>query len=676
MHCHGGSGNVPTDRDGQIVLVGNHNVGKSLIFGWLTGTYVTVANYPGTTVEITRGTVRFDGARGVIDTPGISSLQPISEDERVTRDVLLNEPIYAVVQVADAKNLRRALLITSQLAEMNLPLVLVLNMMDEAHARAIRVDAARLAEMIGVPVVPTTAIKREGLDDLARALDRAALPKTHVELDGLEESARVIASGLCEAIPAISDFGFRISESDAESMFARNETHGQARALATMFLAGDRTMDAHLHTRVDDATYAEICRVRAEARAGAPLSSVIQNARVRWADALLREVYVSEGGVRESFASALGRWAVHPVWGVPILIFALVAMYVFVGKFGAGTLVNFIEGTIFGEWINPFVSAGVRAAIPLEIAQDFLVGKYGILTVALTYGFAIILPIVLTFFIAFGILEDSGYLPRLAVMADRAFKAMGLNGKAVLPMVLGLGCDTMATMTTRTLETKKDRILVTLLLALGVPCSAQLGVVLGMLAGLDARATLIWSGVLVGVLFVVGWLASKVIPGARSDFIVELPPLRMPQVEHLIIKTLARLEWYLKEVLPLFVLGTAILFALDALGALTWLERAAEPLIVQWLGLPASATEAFLIGFLRRDYGAAGLFVMAREGLLTPNQIIVALVTITLFVPCIANFFVMMKERGPKTALAITAFIFPTAFAVGGVLNGVLGRWL
>ncbi len=653
MHCHSGNENAPR-ADGQIVLVGNHNVGKSLIFGWLTGTYVTVANYPGTTVEITRGASRFDGARGVIDTPGVNSLMPISDDERVTRDVLLNEPIRAVVQIADAKNLRRALLITSQIAEFGLPLVLALNMMDEAEARGIRVDAAKLAAIIGAPVIPTTAVRGEGLEELARALDRAAVPPTLVRFGELEECVGALEQDLT---------GF----SETCQVFPPS----RARALATMFLSGDASINAYLRARVDATTYMELETIRAQAqtRADTPLSSVIQNARVRWADAVLREVYAADGARRESPASALGRWAVHPVWGVPILLFVLFVLYSFVGKFGAGTLVNYVEGTVFGEWINPFVSELVSAWVPFEIVRDFLVGKYGILTVALTYGFAIILPIVLTFFIAFGILEDSGYLPRLAVMADRAFKAMGLNGKAVLPMVLGLGCDTMATMTTRTLETKKDRVLVTLLLALGVPCSAQLGVVLGMLAGLDARATTIWLGVVTLVLFVVGWLASKVIPGTRSDFIVELPPLRVPQLSHLAVKTLARLEWYLKEVLPLFVLGTVILFALDTLGALSWLERAATPLIVNWLGLPADTTAAFIVGFLRRDYGAAGFFVMAREGLLTPNQIIVALVTITLFVPCIANVFVMVKERGAKTALAITAFIFPTAFAVGGILN-------
>lgn len=649
MHCHDGGSSAPTIGE-NIILVGNHNVGKSVIFGWLTGTYVTVANYPGTTVEITRGIARRDGHRTVIDTPGVSSLHPISEDERITRDVVLAESPHAILQIADAKNLRRALLITTQLAEMNLPLVLVLNMMDEAETRNIRINAEKLAAIIRVPVLGTAATKAAGLDQLADAIEQPPRTTPLVQYDPALERA-------------IKSIGDELGGLGADP-----------RGLAIMFLAGESTFEQWIRDRLAESVYPRLTQIRTNVQKtfNVPLSTAIQNVRNRWIDATMQQVYVTASARNESFAAKLGQWSVHPIWGVPILLLILFLLYQFVGRFGAGTLVNFIEGTVFGEWINPRVSDLVRALIPFALVQDFLVGKYGVITVALTYGFAIILPIVFTFFIAFGILEDSGYLPRLAVMANRVFKAMGLNGKAVLPMVLGLGCDTMATITTRMLETKKDRVLVTLLLALGVPCSAQLGVVLGMLAGLDARATLIWVGVIVLVMLTVGWLASQVIPGSRSDFIVELPPLRVPAISHLLVKTFARMEWYLKEVLPLFVLGTVILFGLDALGALTWLERMAEPLIVNGLGLPPIATEAFLIGFLRRDYGAAGFFIMARQGLLTPNQILVALVTITLFVPCIANFFVMVKERGAKTALAITAFIFPFAFMVGGVLNWVL----
>jgi ferrous iron transport protein B len=249
---------------------------------------------------------------------------------------------------------------------------------------------------------------------------------------------------------------------------------------------------------------------------------------------------------------------------------------------------------------------------------------------------------------------------------------MGLNGKAVLPMVLGLGCDTMATLTTRILETKKERILVTLLLALGVPCSAQLGVVLGMVSGLSGLATSIWIGTVVLVMLLVGYLASKVVPGEPSDFVLELPPIRVPQMGNIVVKTLARVEWYLKEAVPLFILGTFILFVGHKVGALEFLQRITDPLVVGFLGLPSKAAEAFVIGFLRRDYGAAGLFVMAKQGMLDPIQIVVSLVVITLFVPCIANFFMMVKERGIQAAVYMIVFIFPFAFGVGGVLNWLL----
>jgi ferrous iron transport protein B len=294
---------------------------------------------------------------------------------------------------------------------------------------------------------------------------------------------------------------------------------------------------------------------------------------------------------------------------------------------------------------------------------------------ALTYAIAIVLPIVGCFFLVFGLMEDSGYLPRLAVMTNKIFKKMGLNGKAVLPMVLGLGCDTMATMTTRILETEKDRTIVTLLLALGVPCSAQLGVILGMFAGLPALYLLIWISLMAGILIIVGYLASLVIPGEGSDFILEIPPLRIPQLSNIVVKTLARIEWYLKEAVPLFILGTIILFVLHKTKALIFLERAATPLIVYFLGLPAKATEAFIIGFLRRDYGAAGLFILAKDGQLDSHQILVSLVTLTLFIPCIAQFFMMIKERGVKKTLWMSAVIFPVAFGVGGMLNFLL-KWM
>jgi ferrous iron transport protein B len=344
-------------------------------------------------------------------------------------------------------------------------------------------------------------------------------------------------------------------------------------------------------------------------------------------------------------------------------------VYKFVGELGAGTLVGFMEDTVFGAWINPISTRIVDTLLPIPLAHDLLVGEYGVITMALSYGLALVLPIVTTFFLAFSILEDSGYLPRLAIMFNRAFRLLGLNGKAVLPMVLGLGCDTMATVSTRILETRKERIMVTLLLALGVPCSAQLGVLLGMLAQIGTTGALIWGGVVVAVMMCVGYLASRVLPGERSDFILELPPLRLPRLDNIAIKTLARLEWYLKEVLPLFVIGTLLLFALDKLNVLVVLEQVASPVVVGLLGLPSAATGAFLIGFLRRDYGAAGLFAMALQGQLDTQQVLVSLIVITLFIPCIANVLIIVKEYGVRVAAGVAVTVFPLAFAVGGLVN-------
>jgi ferrous iron transport protein B len=369
----------------------------------------------------------------------------------------------------------------------------------------------------------------------------------------------------------------------------------------------------------------------------------------------------------------------------------LFACYEFVGVFGAKTAVDFLENAVFYDRLVPWVDAAIRwlvpwkgvaeflvgpAGVPFREHSGFLVGKYGVFSMGLSYGMAIVLPIVTTFFIAFSILEDSGYLPRLAVMVNKIFKRMGLNGKAVLPMVLGLGCDTMATMTARIMETRKERVIVTLLLALAVPCSAQLAVILAMVAGMSAAATAWFAGSLILTLVLVGWLAARVIPGRGSDFVLELPPLRIPQAGNVAVKTLARIEWYLREALPLFVLGTLILWGLDRLHLISALERAAAPVVVGVLQLPKETAMAFILGFLRRDYAAAGLFVryepFMKAGTMTREmqiEVTVALVTITLFIPCIANFFMILKERGWKTGVAIAAFILPFSFAVGAGVN-------
>jgi ferrous iron transport protein B len=651
MFHHGHKKAKSSAGGGALVLAGNPNVGKSVIFGALTGRYATVSNYPGTTVEVARGVARTgEGRVPVVDSPGVNSLVPMSEDERVTRDILLNEAVSSVMQVMDAKNIRRGLLITLQLIEMKLPVTVALNMYDEAGERGMTIDHAALSGAIGLDVVPTIATQRWNLDRLVASA----------------ASARRGAYGV-EYPPDIED-GIRRMEA------ALPKAGISPRSLAIMVLSGDATLSAWLGERLGAEGLKALTDVQAsvQSRYAEPIGYVINRIRLKAVDALVKAVVRQDAPARSRASEIIGALSMHPVWGIPILIAVLFLMYEFVGVLGAGVSVDFFETTVFEGYVNPWAERVVEYFLPDGLVHDLLVGHYGVITMALTYAIAIVLPIVGFFFLFFGFLEDSGYLPRLAVMVDRVFKLMGLNGKAVLPMVLGLGCDTMATMTTRILETRKERVIVTLLLALGVPCSAQLGVILGMLAAVSFKATLIWAGVVVLVMLAVGFAASRVLSGETSDFLLEIPPIRMPQFSNMALKTLVRVEWYLKEAVPLFVLGTLVLFVLDKTAALKAVETAAAPIIVGFLDLPPEATGAFIVGFLRRDYGAAGLFALQQKGLLGPVQVVVSLVTITLFVPCIANLFMIIKERGVKTAIWMTVFIFPFAVFAGGVLNLVL----
>jgi ferrous iron transport protein B len=650
MECHGCTSTVDRNGHNVIALVGHHNVGKSVLFHQLTGRRVAVANYPGTTVEVTRGSITGLPDTLLLDTPGILTFPARTEDERATSQALLEEPLRAILQVGDAKNLTHTLLLTAQLAELGLPLVLALNMSDEAEVRGVRIDPAALRAALALPIVPTVAVRGQGIAELEGQLASATAPSIRVTYPP------AIEAGLRQLAPRLPSGGL------------------QGRGVGLLWLCADLQAEQWLQSSLSPDEYSRLLAQRSalEEELGEKPATAIQRAQLAWAEAMASRAMSDEGRQARGPTAWLGRLAVHRFWGIPVLLAMLAGLYLFVGQFGAGTLVGLLEERLFGQLINPWVVEVVGRLSPFPFLTDLLVGDYGLWTMGMTYAFALILPIVTTFFLAFGILEDSGYLPRLAVMSNRAFTRLGLNGKAVLPMVLGLGCVTMATLTTRILESRRERLLAMLLLSLAVPCSAQLGVVLGMLAGISVGAALIWALVVLAVLLVVGWLAARLLPGERTPLVIELPPIRRPQLSNLIPKTLARVEWYLREVVPLFLLGTGLLFALDQLGVLPWLIHAGEPLVTGWLGLPAESSAALLLGFLRRDFGAAGFFAMQSAGLLSPAQVLVAMITITLFIPCVASSFMIARERGWRTAVGMAALVFPLAFGVGGLSHRLL----
>lgn len=628
-----------------LLLVGQPNVGKSVLFHALTGRYVVVSNYPGTTVEVSRGNACALGNCPVLDTPGVISLPSRTGDEHATTRALLEEKDVVLLQVGDAKNLRRTLQLTALFAEMGRPMVLAVNMVDEAKARGAHIDTAALATELGLPVVATVATQGKGVEELQAELKKAGTPRFRLEYP------EAIEQTLDKMAPLFPD-----------DMLA-------PRALGLLFLAGDGELEDWLAGRISADQLGALRGLREllQQSLDDPLTAVLQQTRMAFADRVTgRVMHVAPQG-ESSFAQRLGYFSVHPYWGWPILLAVLYGIYWLVGEFGAGTLVDLLEEQLFGEIINPWFQGVVEALVPWGWLRELLVGEYGLWTMGMTYALALILPIVTTFFIAFSILEDSGYFARLTVLSNRSFKALGLNGRAVLPMILGLGCVTMATLTTRILQTKRERLLVTFLLALAVPCSAQLGVVMGILAGISFSATLIWFAVVLLVLVTVGWLANRLMPGKRIPLMTELSPLRLPVPGNVLLKTWARLKWYLVEVIPLFLIGAFLLFVLDKLGILPWLIHATEPLVTGWLGLPKEAAAAFLMGFLRRDFGATGLFAMGSA--LSASQMVVGLVTLTLFMPCFANLLMIIKEHGLRRAAAMLAMVTPLAFFIGGLLH-------
>lgn len=636
----------------KIVLVGSPNVGKSAIFNYLTGSYVAVSNYPGTTVDISTGYFKYGGKRfKVIDTPGMYSLIPLTDEEKVTRLLLTSLVPDIVIHVIDAKNIKRMLPMTLQLIDAGLPVILNLNIMDEARDLGMLIDFTLLGKLLGVPVIATSAVNKTGLETLKKAVLNHQCPKlTAFSLDR-------------ELEQAIAKISSRLERSYGLSK----------RICALMLLQGDTMMLDAVRSEQAWTEIADIIKAVSNQKK-ISLEAMVMAQRQKIADQIVSKVvrYASfERQHVKTLAGWLGKITRQPLTGVPILCFVLYfGLYQFVGKFGAGYLVDYINNSIFLPLINPVVEQFINAIIPWEWGRSLLVGEYGIFTMGFRYAIAIILPIVGTFFLIFAILEDSGYLPRLAMLVDSIFRHFGLNGRAIIPLTLGLGCGTMAVMVTRTLESRRERLLATFLLSLTIPCSAQLGVVMALLSH-NPFAVASWSLYMLIVFAVVGWLSARLVPGNRSTFYMEIPPLRLPLISNVIKKAYTRMAWYFMEILPVFIVTSIVLWAGHISGVLAVMIKWVEPTML-FVGLPPETAQSFLLGFFRRDYGAAGLYDLAIAGKLSDAQLLIAAVAITLFVPCIAQFAVTIKERGLITAIAMVVLIIVISYSSAALVHHVL----
>jgi ferrous iron transport protein B len=347
-------------------------------------------------------------------------------------------------------------------------------------------------------------------------------------------------------------------------------------------------------------------------------------------------------------------------------------MYKLIGIFVAGTVVGFTEETIMIGYFEPFVRSIVGKLTPEDtILGTILIGEFGILTMTFTYVLGLLLPLVVGFYFILSIFEDSGYLPRIATLVDRVLTGIGLNGRAVIPLILGFGCVTMATITTRLLGTEREKRIAIFLLGLVIPCSAQLGVIAGLLATVGTAYAALYTAVIFAVLVLVGTLMNTMLAGQSSDLLIDLPPLRLPRLGNVVTKTWIKSYQFVKEAFPLFALGAFLISVFQVTGVLVFMQNLLMPLTVNWLNLPKESATAFIMGIVRRDFGAAGLADLP----MTSIQTVVSLITITLFVPCIASILVIFKERSKKEGTYMWLSTWVIAFLVGGSV-AQLSKWI
>jgi ferrous iron transport protein B len=608
-HCHDNNINIKIkDGEKKVVLVGNPNVGKSVFFNKFTGLYVDVSNFPGTTVDVSYGRYK---EYVVLDTPGIYGVSSFNEEETVARDVILFGDI--ILNVVDAVHLDRDLFLTKQLIDMGKPMIIALNLMDDVRRNGLSIDIVKLEQLLGVPIIPTTAINGEGMELILKSLDKARVGNRN--------------SDLTEKINKLLD-----------------KVDNEAEAL--LVLEDDETVAERHHVKITG------------------LRDEIYVARRKEVEEIISKSVI-ESNKGASLRTKIGRWMLRPITGIPMLAITLYIMYKIIGIFVAGTVVGFTEEAIMEGMYRPFIE-GVMGNFVAQgtFLGDLLIGEFGVLTMAPIYILGLLLPLIVGFYILMAVLEDSGYLPRIAALVDRSLTSLGLNGKAIIPLILGFGCVTMATMTTRILGTKREKIIATVLLGLAIPCSAQLGVIAGLISQLGATYTIVYVLTILAVFIIAGTLLNKLMPGESSKLLIDLPPIRIPQLKNVLMKTVQKTWMFLKEATPLFILGAILISIMQYTNVLTAIQNAVAPITVGLLELPKETATAFIMGIIRRDFGAAGLSSIS----MTPIQTMISLIVITLFVPCIAAIMVIFKERGYKDALLIWLGSFVVAFLVGGIV--------
>ncbi len=573
----------------KVLLMGNPNVGKSVIFNRLSGLNVVSSNYAGTTINFSKTFVFLTKDKKVelIDVPGTYTLKPTNEAEKVAVEILKEGDV--VLNVIDATNLERNLFLTMQLISFKKPLVVVLNMWDETKHKGINIDVKKISDILGVPVIPICALSGEGIKKLSLAIKDAAvssyISESFEKLDNLfiwRKIGKII--------------------SDAQKLHYRHH---------------------NLWQRISD-------------------------------------------------------FSIHPIWGLFFAFFALYGSFKIIRFIGEG-LIGYIFDPFFQNILTPLLMKLSTLLGSGGFLHQILIGKlidgqidyfqsFGVLTSGFYVPIAAVLPYVISFYFILSVLEDSGYLPRLAVLVDSIFHKLGLHGYAIIPTLLGFGCNVPGILATRILEDKRQRFVVSTLISIAVPCVAMQAMILNVLGKYGFKYVISVYGVLFIVWIVIGLILSKFKKGDTPELFIEIPPYRFPSFKVLSKKLYFRVKGFLLEALPIVLGGILVVNLLYSLNIFQYIADFTAPVITILMGLPKNAVIAIIMGFLRKDIAMGMLLTNP----MTLKQLFISTIVLSMTFPCIATFVVLWKELGWKKTVYSILIMSLTAVFVGSILHLIL----
>ena len=636
---------VITEKTKKIPIVGLPNTGKSHVFSHLTQKYVLSGNYSYTTVDVCREHCDIEGERyEVIDTPPLHCIYSQSEEEIMVRDIMLKEEPDVVVQCIDANRLKQSLMLTFDLLEMGLPTVISLNAIGETAKKGLWIDTEKLSQLMGTPVIESVATKGIGIGDLKKVIPKAKRSNFR------EKYGDQVENGIEE-----------IADVFPEELSSR-------RKIAVLMMQGDPFIGKYIEDRFGKEVLDRTVEVKSrQGDFGGNVNWSINGRKHKWIDNIVEQVVghhqIKLGGKSEMAA----KWSRHPVFGFMILIGVLTVML-----FSVVNVANYIAG-----WMNDSIWLPIEHRVGTWVTHafwnDFLIGDYGILTLGVSNAILTVLPILAVFFLLFSILEDSGYMPNMCVLMKRVTDKIGLTGNSVMPLTLAFGCKTMATLSSKSIKSRREKFLVVYLIAFGIPCAAQMGLNMSILGKLGIKAFFIAFSFLGTLWLLVGLTLNRLLKEEAKDFFLfELPKMRFPHIGSVLKKTLYKLKDFLREALPVFVSAAIILFFADRFGILDALKTVLKPVITRFLGFPIQMVDVLILCMAKHEAAAGLLIKMVQRGELNYVQIIVAVTLTMMFVPCLANIMAMIRVKGVKNALLMVLTINITAILMAGLLNWML----